>query len=98
MKTIVRSSIIILFVAVIIIAIVNIHSDAKRQSNWESNRSVITIYVERGDSLDLYWSRYAPSWMDRYDYRAAIMELNGMTNSMLYAGTTIQVYVEGGNN
>ena len=75
----------------------NIIADARRQNDWEDNKKAITIMVQSGDSIDGYWVKYAPSWMSREQYREEIKELNNMTSAMLYAGGTIQVYVEGGN-
>ena len=71
--------------------------DNAQMKEWEQTREVKHIHVESGDSLDEYWAEYAPSWMNRYDYREAIKELNDMDSCALYAGDIIKVYVEGGN-
>lgn len=65
------------------------------QEEWEESREIITIVIERGDSIDGYWAEYAPDWMDRYEYRKEIMELNNLDSCMIYAGDIIKLYIEG---
>ena len=70
-------------------------SNNKTQAEWEENREIITVRVEGGDTIDGYWAEYAPNWMSREQYRAEIMELNGMNSYSLRIGQTLKLYVEG---
>jgi hypothetical protein len=77
----------------ILTAIVTI-KDAKTQAEWEENREIITVIVEKGDTLDGYWAEYAPNWMSREQYRTEIMELNNMKSCGLSVGNKIKLYVD----
>ena len=75
---------------------INLHNkEVARYDDWVANREVITVYISSGDTLDGYYVEYAPDWMDRYTYRAAILELNGMHDCTIYAGDYIKLYVVG---
>ena len=67
-------------------------TDNSLENEWLENRDVITIRVAYGDTLDEICYEYKPSWMDVREFRYYILELNGMSNSMLYAGQTLKVY------
>lgn len=84
-------------VSILALPIASIAHANAQLSNWESSREVITIRVQPGEGIDHYWAEYAPSWMDREIYREAIKELNNIDSSYLYAGQTLQIYVEGNN-
>lgn len=64
-----------------------------QQTQWEQQREVITVSVYYGDTLDALCYQYKPSWMDLHEYRAEILNLNGMNGCMIYAGKTLQFYV-----
>ena len=79
------------------VATFTIARDTQAQTEWENSREIITVVVCQGDSIDGYWAEYAPSWMGREQYRYEIKALNDMDSCTIYAGSTIQLYVEGGN-
>jgi hypothetical protein len=83
----------ILCAVVFVVAAFTIIRDANRQAEWEESRRVITIRVQRGDTMDGFWVEYAPDWMGREQYRAEIMELNDMDNSSLRSGQNIKLYI-----
>ena len=66
--------------------------DNARYSEWKATREIHLIRVESGDSVDGYWSEYAPSWMDRSDYRTEFKELNNLDSCHLYEGDFVKVY------
>lgn len=92
-----RLTAVLLTVLIMSIPTASVIQDYTRRTEWESTREIKTVYVNSGDSIDGYWAEYAPSWMDRSDYREAIKELNGIDSCYLYAGQTLKLYVEGGN-
>ena len=67
-------------------------NDNSLEAEWLENREVITICVHYGDTLDEICYQYKPSWMDVREFRYYILDLNGMSNSMLYAGQTLKIY------
>ena len=89
MKTIIA----LFLIAIITVATFTIINDAKLKSEWAENREVITITVQMGDTIDGFWAEYAPNWMDRHEYRAEIMELNGLNTCSIYVGQTLKLYV-----
>lgn len=94
MKKFIISLLIIASLATITVSATNIHSAKKRYNEWLETRETITIKVRSGDSIDEYWTKYAPEWMDRRSYRYEIQQLNDMDSCMIYAGQTIDLYVE----
>ena len=83
---------IVLCVAMIIAFAVIIISVNKTTFN-EDNYTVKTIYVEEGDTLYKYYNRYADQKTNPNDYCDAIKKLNNLKSSMIYANTTLKVYV-----
>lgn len=81
-------------IAVNVLAATVIASDFRQQEEWEDTRQVVTICVQYGDTLYGYWIEYAPNWMGYEQYIHEIQELNDMESCSIYAGQTIQVYVE----
>ena len=80
-------------IAVVIATIFcRLNSDHTAYVEWLENREVIEVYVGLGDCLDQFCSQYKPSWMDIREYREYILDLNDMSNSMLYAGQTLKLY------
>lgn len=86
-----------LTIAVLTAPVASLINDHSNRTEWEATREIITVPVHTGDSIDGYWAEYAPSWMDRADYREDIKELNNMDSCYLYAGQMLKIYVEGGN-
>lgn len=82
----------VIIVCTIIIMIMSVCKDIARKNEWVNNREVIYVHVYSGDSIDKYWGQYAPSWLDRRQYRYDFMELNGRASCDLYAGETIALY------
>lgn len=66
--------------------------DHAKYSEWEETREVMLIRVMPGDSVDAYWAKYAPSWMNREDYREEFKELNDADSCYLYEGDFVKVY------
>jgi hypothetical protein len=95
-RNIITAGILALTLAVTTPIVIVSARDNAQMKEWEQTREVKLVHVESGDSLDEYWAEYAPSWMNRYDYREAIKELNDMDSCALYAGDIIKVYTEGG--
>ena len=92
-----RKQIVMLTVMAIISAVVMsvyIGNKIKRYNEWEATRSIITVTIRYGDTLDYYAEKYSPEWLDYREYRAEILKLNGKTSSSVYAGETIKLYVE----
>ena len=77
-----------------VLTVYTIVNENNRYNNWIEHREVRQIVVQRGGGIDDYWAKYAPSWMDRSDYRREIMELNHLNSACLYTGDVIEVYVE----
>lgn len=98
MKKLVLALLIIASLATATVSATTIYSTQKRHADWKANRQIITITVRSGDSIDEYWVKYAPEWMDRRDYRYEIKQLNNMDSCMIYAGQTLRLYAEGGDN
>ena len=63
-----------------------------RYNEWLKNAEIITVIIQRGDTIDGYYAQYAPEWMDRYTYRQLILDLNHMNNCDIYAGDIIKLY------
>lgn len=93
-KTIIATALAIAVLAAPVASLVNEHNN---RTEWEATREVITVPVHAGDSVDGYWAEYAPSWMDRADYRREFKELNNCDSCYLYAGQFVKIYVQGGN-
>ena len=87
--------ILVLVIATIVVTFTTVSADMQRRSDWENNREVITVYIDYGDTLHGLWAEYGPSWMDRREWTYEVMELNDMDSCMLYAGQTLEIYVEG---
>lgn len=71
-----------------------VHHNTSNKAEWENTRCIKTITVCRGDTLDGIGYEYKPSWMDVREYTYYIKELNNMDNANLYAGQSLDVYVE----
>ena len=84
-----------LIVITIVLAAQTVSADAQRRSHWENTREVITIQIIPGDTLHGLWAEYGPAWMDRREWTYEVMDLNDMDSCMLYAGQTLEIYVEG---
>lgn len=70
-------------------------SDACRPTFNADDYEVKTIWIEENDTLGTYYARYADTnKVDRSEYINAIVELNNLNNSMIYAGDKIKVYVQ----
>lgn len=92
----------ILILAIIVITLSTVWAGAhtikerkELENEWEATRVVIAVKVQYGDTLDGFGYEYKPSWMDVREYREQVKELNGTRSSMLYAGQTIKLYVQG---
>lgn len=95
MKKIITFAIIITMISTVWAAAHTISEDKALHNEWENTREVITVRVQYGDTLDGFGYEYKPEWMDVREYREQVKDLNDMTSSMLYAGQTIKLYVEG---
>lgn len=75
-----------------------IYHDVTRQNDWEAHRTIIETPIGWGDTLNEIACKYKPSFMSINEYTYHLRELNDMTDSMLYAGQSLKVYVytEGG--
>lgn len=62
---------------------------------WLQTREVITITVLPGDTIDGYWVEYAPDWMTCEQYRYELQTINDLDSCTIYAGDTIQIYIQG---
>lgn len=95
MKTKVHTGLIIILALFIFVAIgAKITNDNKCMQEWKNNRTVITVTVTCGDTLDKLGYKYKPSWMDVREYREQVKELNNMKTSGLRAGQCLDLYVE----
>ena len=72
---------------------VKAYSDNGKQTEWENTRTVMTVIVDKGDTLDDFGYQYKPDWMDVREYRQKVMELNNMNSAMLYDGQSLKLYV-----
>lgn len=85
-------------VAVLVILVgIKVNADERRLTEWKENCTIITVIVEKGNTLDGFGYKYKPEWMDVREYRYHILELNDMPSAMLYEGQTLQLYIQGGN-
>lgn len=88
-----RFAIILLCIVLTVGALVyTIVDHGNRVATWANTREVITIVVERGDTLDEFGYKYKPDWMDVREYREYIKELNDMDTSSLYVGQELKLY------
>lgn len=86
--------VLVLAVVLFVFCIVLI-SDARRPTFNIDDYEVKTIWVEENDTLGTYYARYADTnKVDRSEYINAILELNNLNSSMIYAGDKIKVYVQ----
>lgn len=93
-KTNIKTFIFAVTMVVAIFAIgYRVGADNMRQSQWEEKREVVTVAVCYGDTLDGICYEYKPSWMSIDEYRSEIKVLNHMSDSAIYANTTIKLYV-----
>lgn len=69
-----------------------LEAEKARYNEWVETREVITIIIEKGDTIDGYYAEYAPEWMDRYEWREEIRDLNNLKSCAIYAGETIKLY------
>lgn len=72
---------------------VKAYSDNGKQTEWENTRTVTTVIVDKGDTLDDFGYQYKPDWMDVREYRQKVMALNNMSSAMLYSGQSLKLYV-----
>ena len=93
MRRIIALALTIVTIAVAIVIIRNNKHD-KMIDEWLENGKVIAIQVNPGDTIDGYWAEYAPSFIDRYEWREIILELNNMQSCNLYAGNIIKIIKE----
>ena len=93
-KTNIKALILAATIAVAIFAIGHrVGAENMRQSQWEERREIITVAVCYGDTLDGICYEYKPSWMSIDKYRYEIKQLNHMSDSTIYANTTIKLYI-----
>ena len=87
----------ILFYGIIAIAILvalnSVLKSCTQQNDWEVHRTAIEIPIGWGDTLNQIAVKYKPSFMTIDEYACYLRELNGMTDSMLYAGQLFKVYI-----
>ena len=72
---------------------IKMHSDKQIRTEWEEDRQIDTIVISSGDDLWSIAEEYKPSWMDCREYIYEVKELNNMTQSGLYAGEQLLIYV-----
>ena len=80
--------------ALVLVCGFKIHNNNTRLEEWHNTAVVKTICINPNDTLDDIGYEYKPSWMDVREYRWYIQQLNDLDGSMLYAGQTLDVYVE----
>lgn len=93
MKRIIAFTLTIVTIAVAMVIVRN-NRHKEMLNEWLENGEVIMICVNQGDTIDGYWVEYAPSFVNRYEWREIILELNGMQNCNLYAGNMIKIIKE----
>lgn len=86
--------VVLLIIAVNVLVAAIVVSDFRQQKKWEATRQPISIRIQYGDTIYGYWIKYAPNWMSYEQFLYEIKELNNMTSCSIYAGQTIQIYIE----
>lgn len=87
----------IVFSILAVIAIIAVgfsfHEDRAIRTEWEENREVSTIVISSGDDLWSIAEEYKPSWMDPREYIYEVQKLNNMSQSCIYAGEQLLIYM-----
>ena len=76
-----------------IILCISFHNDKEVRTEWEENREVSIIVISSGDDLWSIAENYKPSWMDPREYIYEVQKLNNMTQSCIYAGEQLLIYI-----
>lgn len=83
----------ILAIIAIIAAGISLHEDKEIRTEWEENREVSVILISSGDDLWSIAEEYKPSWMDSREYIYEVKKLNNMSQSCIYAGEQLLIYM-----
>lgn len=83
----------ILAIIAIIAAGISLHEDKEIRTEWEENREVSIIVISSGDDLWSIAEEYKPSWMDPREYIYEVQKLNNMSQSCIYAGEQLLIYM-----
>ena len=87
-----KTLLIILSMLVILIIFIALFKEIFKPTFNENEYDIITIVIQQGDTLTDYYLTYAKENTDRTEYITAIMRLNNLSSSMIYAGDTIKIY------
>lgn len=83
----------ILVIIAIIAGGISLHEDKEIRTEWEENREVSIIVISSGDDLWSIAEEYKPSWMDPREYIYEVQKLNNMSQSCIYAGEQLLIYM-----
>ena len=90
-----------LVVAVVITSLVVLYSVVQSHAihnEWVESRTIETIRVAPNETMWQIAEEYKPSWMDTREYIYEVKELNNLSDTYLYVGDELQVYIDVGNH
>ena len=93
MKKLMNIAVAIIIVIGFVIIGMSIHNDKQIRAEWEDSREVHTIVISSGDDLWSIAEYYKPSWMDPREYIYEVKKLNNMSQSYIYAGEQLLIYI-----
>jgi LysM repeat protein len=85
-----------LVIAVVITSLVVLYSvvqDHAIHNEWVESRTIETIRVAPNETMWQIAEEYKPSWMDTREYIYEVKELNNLSDTYLYVGDEIQIYI-----
>jgi hypothetical protein len=84
---------IVIIAAIAITVTTMIVKDVKAGQLWKESREIIEHHIVSGDTLHGLYYQYNPQGISIGIWTEQIKELNNMSNSNLYVGETILIYV-----
>jgi LysM repeat protein len=85
-----------LVIAVVLTSLVALWSVVQNHTihnEWVETRTTTTVRVAPNETLWQIAETYKPSWMDTREYIYEIKELNNLSDTYLYVGDEIQIYI-----
>ena len=85
-----------LVIAVVITSLVALYSITQshaQHNEWVETRTTTTVRVVPNETLWQIAETYKPSWMDTREYIHEVKELNNLSDTYLYVGDEIKIYI-----
>ena len=84
---------VVLVIVTVIIALCSVVNNHAQYNEWVENRTTTTVRVAPNQTLWQIAEEYKPDFMDTREYIHEVKTLNGMSDTYLYVGDEIEVYV-----